>query len=566
LVPDATPPRVRRVSPLAGDRVVRQLTAYFSEPLTPETVNVATFLLREVGPDDVFGTADDVAVTASAYRFDASNLTAIFELTEALPDGHYEATLTQSITDLSGLPLAESYRWEFRVGDANFWRGGSDGVWNDASNWTDGVVPGTNSSVVIDLAPGLKPRWQNTTIAVRNLLSVQEIEFVNCDVTIRGQFHALRGLRLSGGRLANAEVLMGNGSVLTVGQNALLEGLTVQGTVAVGSFDSVRVKGGLTLAGTLRLPSARLTSVDTQTINGGTIEFLGGSTAAIGVSGGTTLTLGPGTLVRGGNAVVDGTGTLVNRGTIRADVSGQTIFVQPGATQWLGAGEAVDGGVLSVAGNWGGGGTLTAVSGRLDLGGTFTPTSAVIREQSQGTVRVIGVLNLSSGPLVLDAQTGSWTVAGGTLVGGTVELRDGVALEVGGNALLEGLTVQGTVAVGSFDSVRVKGGLTLAGTLRLPSARLTSVDTQTINGGTIEFLGGSTAAIGVSGGTTLTLGPGTLVRGGNAVVDGTGTLVNRGTIRADVSGQTIFVQTGAFVNEGTLEEVNGGNLVAPGFP
>jgi hypothetical protein len=290
-------------------------------------------------------------LAASAYRFDTSSLTASFEMAEPRPDGHYEAILTQGITDLSGVQMAEIYRWEFRVGDANFWRGGTDGAWNDVGNWTDGVVPGTNASVVIDLAPGLKPRWQNTTIVVQNLLSVDELELVNCDVTVTGELKPLKGLKIVGGRLAGAEVRLGDGSVLTVTQNALLEGLTVQGTVATGDFDAFRVKGGLTLAGTLRLPSARLTSVDTQTIHGGTIEFVAvGGTAAIGVSGGTTLTLSPTTLVRGGNAVVDGTGTLVNQGTIRADVNGQTIAVQPGTFVNEGTLEEVNGGSLVAPG------------------------------------------------------------------------------------------------------------------------------------------------------------------------------------------------------------------------
>jgi len=33
-----------------------------------------------------------------------------------------------------------------------------------------------------------------------------------------------------------------------------------------------------------------------------------------------------------------------------------------------------------------------------------------------------------------------------------------------------------------------------------------------------------------------------------------------------VNGTTLRVQTGAFVNEGNLEQINGGTLIAPGFP
>ncbi|MCI0536200.1 MAG: hypothetical protein L0Z50_13320, partial [Verrucomicrobiales bacterium] len=67
--------------------------------------------------------------------------------------------------------------------------------------------------------------------------------------------------------------------------------------------------------------------------------------------------------------------------------------------------------------------------------------------------------------------------------------------------------------------------------------------------------------------STLTLAAGTLVRGKSGVITGANsTLINEGKISAYVAGGTIRITVASFTNQGIVEEMNGGNVIAPGFP
>lgn len=94
-------------------------------------------------------------------------------------------------------------------------------------------------------------------------------------------------------------------------------------------------------------------------------------------------------------------------------------------------------------------------------------------------------------------------------------------------------------------------------------------ETQTLSAGTIQFTAaratpGATVNFGLN--STVTFGPGVSVRGSIGAISSTGTLINQGLISADVAGGTIKVTAATFTNVGILEELNGGNLIAPGFP
>ena len=110
------------------------------------------------------------------------------------------------------------------------------------------------------------------------------------------------------------------------------------------------------------------------------------------------------------------------------------------------------------------------------------------------------------------------------------------------------------------------GVVTLSGS----NARLLSEGNATINtagGGEIVFAGpaGNVRHLGRVGVGTLTLGPGLLVHGGRATIGvaqffgGSFSLTNRGTIHADVNGQTLTIdaQVTPFVNLGTVRAENG---------
>ncbi|MBL9138550.1 MAG: hypothetical protein JNK85_21965, partial [Verrucomicrobiales bacterium] len=109
------------------------------------------------------------------------------------------------------------------------------------------------------------------------------------------------------------------------------------------------------------------------------------------------------------------------------------------------------------------------------------------------------------------------------------------------------------------------GGLDLTGgTLRIPGGRLDILDTQTIEGGTVELLGSASwSYLAIPAQKTLTLSASTLLRGGPGWVQGEGTLRNLGVIRADVAGATLRIRPAVFLNEGTIVTANGGILDAP---
>jgi len=102
--PVLTPPTVTSTVPSNGAMnaaVGSALSATFSEPLNPLTVNTSTFLLKQ-GGTAVAGTVSYSGVTAVFTP--ASNLT---------PNVSYTATITTGVMDLSGNALAANYIWSF---------------------------------------------------------------------------------------------------------------------------------------------------------------------------------------------------------------------------------------------------------------------------------------------------------------------------------------------------------------------------------------------------------------------------------------------------------------------
>jgi hypothetical protein len=183
-------------------------------------------------------------------------------------------------------------------------------------------------------------------------------------------------------------------------------------------------------------------------------------------------------------------------------------------------------------------------------------------------------LTLGGGALTLDAASGSWVMAGGTISGGTLNLTGGAALLItAGDGRLSGVTVNGNIDLTATDALlRVAGVVTFNGVVTLSgsNARLISEGNATINtagGGEIIFAGpgGNIRHLGHSGVGSLTLGPGLLVHGGRAdlgqahFIGGAFSLTNHGTILADVNGQTLTIdsQVTSFVNLGTVRAENG---------
>ena len=168
----------------------------------------------------------------------------------------------------------------------------------------------------------------------------------------------------------------------------------------------------------------------------------------------------------------------------------------------------------------------------------------------------------------------------GTIDGGTVDVGTGTNLVLAGSTL-DGVTIDGNLAVSGNAGVTVQDGLTLNGTLSLGATSsnvygyLSFAGSQTLGGtGTVVFGQDSPNTLLVSdAGTTLTIGSGITVRGQSGAVGynpslglGTtnGSVVNQGTIQADVSGGTITVDGTGNQNAGNLNALNGATLSVRG--
>ena len=116
IVEDTVPPEVIDLFPEPEFRValpVRTISAFFNEPIKPESVNATTFTLLSAGEDGLFDTQDDVPITATEFDFRSLAQAAFFNLAEPLADARYRAVLTTGVTDLKGNGLASEFVWTF---------------------------------------------------------------------------------------------------------------------------------------------------------------------------------------------------------------------------------------------------------------------------------------------------------------------------------------------------------------------------------------------------------------------------------------------------------------------
>ncbi len=188
-----------------------------------------------------------------------------------------------------------------------------------------------------------------------------------------------------------------------------------------------------------------------------------------------------------------------------------------------------------------------------------------------------GTLNNSGTPLSLSGSAPVFTLQGGTISGGTIDMTNGATL-IGSSGTLSGVTLAGTLDMSETSSyVTVTGGLTLSdGTIELGSTTssysgyLYFDGAQTLGGTGSVVLGESyyngiynySSGSGDSG--TLTIGSGITIAGqAGRIGNSSCPLVLQGTIDADVSGGSIAVYGTTLTNSGTLE-ADGGTLEVNG--
>ena len=119
IVPDATPPKVRSVSP--PDRSFRPnvaaVAAFFSEPMDATSLAGNGFTVTAAGVDGSFGTGDDVPVTGGRFDFREDVLAGFLTFPSSLQPGVYRAVVTAGARDVSGNALGADFAWTFTIFD-----------------------------------------------------------------------------------------------------------------------------------------------------------------------------------------------------------------------------------------------------------------------------------------------------------------------------------------------------------------------------------------------------------------------------------------------------------------
>ena len=563
LVQDAHPPRVVRTNPYGGARVVDAVTVFFNEAVAAESITAGSLQLFGAGPDGALGTADDVLYPGS-YATDSQAFSATLKLPAALPDGAYRARVATSVTDRAGNPLAKEFAWQFRVADGVFWSGTEDDRWRNPGNWTTGVVPGPNDLVILSADSEQTVVLETGIIEVGHIVSFQPLEVRNSTLKLGTVLEAHQDVRINNGTILGGTVKLSAPSALRILSSTgnALDHARIEGDVDMAiSSTYLKVRGDLVVTGVWRIAQSGYVQMDEiSTWDIGAVEF--GNQGYLEVQANGLLTLSPTTVIHGQNGSLRGLGKLINRGRIASDVANGLVEVIPAEFQNEGVIEVRNGGRVFVGGKWGGAGSVQAVKGLVTLAGNFTAPLPPITQAPEATVAVGGVFDLNGGIATLNATTGSFLLAGGTIKNGTVRTLDGTRIRVasnGGNRL-ENLVLDGDLdlTVGSAYT-HLRGGLSVTGTVRLASSGFLQVDdTFTLNGGTLEF--GDMGYLDVAANAVLTLSPSTVVHGKNGSVRGNGKLINQGRIDGDVSPGTLELSVATFQNDGSIEVHNGGSV------
>lgn len=212
---------------------------------------------------------------------------------------------------------------------------------------------------------------------------------------------------------------------------------------------------------------------------------------------------------------------------------------------------------------WSNAGTITLASGAtVNLGGTFTPTGLGLFTRSDGTVNLIGTLNLNNSVLNLTAALGSWNLKGCTIENGTITMSGGAEL-IGQDTtnILNSVTLNGTLDLSQAysDQATVEGGLVLNGSILIGNSAGNTY-------GELYFGAYNVGAGSITGAGTVSMGPSiSNLFYNNSHLAGSMTLVVGPNITINASSGTVgSAYTGAaIIDEGTLNVFGQGTLSIP---
>ncbi len=387
--------------------------------------------------------------------------------------------------------------------------GGADDNWETSANWTGGL-PGSTSTL----------SFAGTTQTTSNNNNTAGSTFAAINFASGAGAFLLTGNNLSLSNVgSSAPVLVNNSSNLqTIDINTTLSGTSNDAYINVGT-------GGITFNGTLNATTDPVL-LNSGAGSTGTLTLTGGGTISSTASG--NLTIYQGTLALDGGTYLVGSGG--SGYTYIGEVNGET-------------------GTMTIAAG------TTVTFGRLRL--AFASGSTGIVTQSGGSVTT-SILSVGN------ASTGSYTMGGGTLSLGSLNIADGG----GGNGTftLNGGTVSAS-ATSEIGASTGTGTLTINGgtidiNAALDASNGTGSGTINLNGGTLGFQRISLGAAGESG--TLNFNGGTLqsVGGSTKQIDsGVITVVQAGGAIIDLNSEGSVTIASAMTHASTLGTTVDGGLV-----
>jgi hypothetical protein len=517
----------------------------------------------------------------------------------------------------------------------NNWTTATSGNWIDPTRWSlglypnDGTPPGATYRAVFAAAGPAYTVTLNSDITISGLVlnsAGLTLAHTSGTLTLNGAADITSGtFQLNGGTIAGGTLnLNGGGFNVLNNANNRFRNVTLNGALTMSASGAqLRVTDGLTLTSGSALnlggSSTQLVFENSQTITGGTINFLNNGFIA-NVNAGATLTISPTTTVRGGGAIFGDklsagpANAIINQGLISADRNGFSLDITADSFTNTGTIEAKNGGLLFIEhlvgdigavsiqnsgsflrldgdyansqtvnvpqgatlmlkGVWSNTGTINAAAGStINLGGTFTMASLGTLNRAGATVQLFGGTLDNTGSALTLGQAGPLTMVAGTILGGTADLTTNNLIFTNSTSHFAGVAITGNINLTTpFARVAFGSGTDLNGTVTLTgeSSSLTFDNSQTLSHGTFFFndpqaAGSSFEQLWLEAGAAVTLGPAVVVHGGGgqigSVLAPANSLINQGLISSDRPGLIIQLQPNALTNQGTLEAINGGIL------
>jgi uncharacterized delta-60 repeat protein len=442
------------------------------------------------------------------------------------------------------------------------WVGAASGIWDNAANWSNSVVPTATDDITINVAAITVTC--NGTDAAHSITSNNDLIMAAGSLSVTTTLTLLGGssCQLNGGELIGASVtgpLIPNGS----GSSDDLQNVTLNSNQTVPFNQTLRFHGLTLNNANITEAGALIAEAGGDLLGTGTITFSGG--APFFTIGSGAVTVGPNIVFNGADALIatNSGSTLTLQGTIQADVptaSSGWIISGPNVTN-TGTLQAINGGKMVLETDVGSAGVIKEINSELDVA---TNIASVTNFSSVG-----GVVNLED---TLDLAAGTQTTAatltldGGTITNGTLGFSGGaqlIASATGGT--LDHVTLNSNATIPDGATLTIQNGLvlnnasiTLTGTSATTLAFTGAV--QTLSGtGQIIFAGTTPALDQVQTGSPLTIGSGiTIIGPAGSITAISGAPVQLlGTVVATTFGQAINLNGDTITTDGELDATPG---------